>query len=405
MLRIARILTRLNLGGPARQVLASDPLLTARGHQVRVFAGSPEPGEGDLFDALVARGVDVVRVPHLVRGVNPVKDLLALRFLKKELEAFNPAIVHTHASKAGLLGRRAARVLHGRAALLHTFHGHVLEGYFPPLVSKRLIAIETSLAEETQRVLAVSHATADDLVRLGVVPAEEVSVVPPGVDLSELVRLPILAPGEVHTAAPGGPRELVGAAPDALLIGVVGRLAEVKRPEVALRSFEQVAERHPKAELVFIGDGGGRRDLEGRIEALAPELQGRVHMVGALENTTAIFADLDVLLMSSRTEGLPIALVEAAAAGVPAVAPNVGGIAEVVAHERTGFVAGEADELAMHLDTLLGDAGQRQVFGQRARMRVAVRHSAEALADRLEEHYTFLASPAAATEGGGATGG
>ena len=288
-MRIARILTRLNLGGPARQVLASDPLLVERGHVVRVFAGEPEPGEGDLTAALEAKGVEVVRVPHLARGVNPVKDVMALRFLKKALTAFEPDIVHTHASKAGLLGRRAARVLDGRAALLHTFHGHVLEG---------------------------------------------------------------------------GPRELIGASPDALVIGVVGRLAEVKRPEVALQAFLDVAERHPLAELVFIGDGGGRRDLESRIEALEPELAKRVHMVGALTDTTA--------------------------AGVPAVAPAVGGISEIIAHDRTGYVANEDDELAMHLDTLLSDAAMRQVFGQRARMRVGDRHSAPALARRLEDHYAFL---------------
>lgn len=388
-MRIARILTRLNLGGPARQVLASDPLLVERGHVVRVFAGEPEPGEGDLTAALQAKGVEVVRVPHLARGVNPVKDVMALRFLKKALAAFEPDVVHTHASKAGLLGRRAARVLDGRAALLHTFHGHVLEGYFPPLVSKRLIAIERSLAEETQCVIAVSHATANDLVRLGVVPAEEISVVPPGVNLDELLALPIRAPGQPRAAAAGGPRELVGASPEALLIGVVGRLAEVKRPEVALQAFLDVAERHPLAELVFIGDGGGRRDLESRIQALAPELAKRVHMVGALTDTTAIFADLDLLLMSSRTEGLPVALIEAAAAGVPAVAPAVGGISEIIAHDRTGYVANEDDELAMHLDTLLGEAALRQVFGQRARMRVGDRHSAPALARRLEDHYAF----------------
>lgn len=386
-MRIARILTRLNLGGPARQVLASDPLLVARGHTVRVFAGEPEPGEGDLTAALEARGVDVVRVPGLARGVNPIKDLIALRFLKKALVEFAPDVVHTHASKAGLLGRRAARALGGSAVTLHTFHGHVLEGYFPPLVSKRLVALERSLAEETDKVLAVSHATADDLVRLGVTTDDEVGVVHPGVDIAPLMELPVLRGGAAH---PGGPRELIGAGSDVVLVGVVGRLAEVKRPEVALEAFCQVAARHPSAHLVFVGDGGGRRDLEKRITALAPELQERVHMVGALDDTVAIFGDLDVLLMSSRTEGLPVALIEASAACVPAVAPSVGGIDEVLAHERTGYIAGEDEELAMHLDSLLGDPQAREVFGQRARMRVSDRFSAEMLARRLEDHYQVL---------------
>jgi glycosyltransferase involved in cell wall biosynthesis len=394
-MRIARILTRLNLGGPARQVLASDPVLVARGHQVRVYAGTPEPGEGDLFDELAARGVDVRRVPNLARGVNPAKDLLAQRFLKKELLAYQPDLVHTHASKAGLLGRRAARALKGNAILVHTFHGHVLEGYFPNFVSKRLIAIERALAAECDRIFAVSHATADDLIRLGVVEEGQVGVVWPGVELEALRDLPVARP---RPAVTGGPRTLCGLDDQALIIGVVGRLADVKRPELALDAFLTVAVRHPKAHLVFIGDGEGRRALENRITSLAPEWQARVHMVGALSDPVAIFGDLDVLLMSSRTEGLPVALIEASAAGVPAVCTNVGGINEIVAHERTGYLANEDDELAMHLDTILGDDTQRQLQSQRARMRVSERYTGAALASRLETHYLSIREERAAAQ-------
>ena len=386
-MRIARILTRLNLGGPARQVLASDPLLQQRGHELRVFAGMPEEGEGDLFDELKAKGVDVVRVPHLGRGVSPVRDFAALRFLRRELRAFSPDIVHTHASKAGSLGRKAAAGLTRKGpsgtvpvGTVHTFHGHVLEGYFPAMVSRGLALVERRLAAATDRVIAVSHATAADLVRLEVVDKDRLHVVPPGTDMDELLK--IKRGGE-----PGAIRSLLGLGMDAILVGVVGRLAEVKQPERAARIFATVATRHPKAHLVFIGDGEGRRSLESHITSLDPALQERIHMAGNIEGQTEIFGDLDLILLTSRTEGMPIALIEAHAAGIPAVAPIVGGVDEVVAHERTGLLGTDDAELAFCLDTMLGDKDKRTVYGQRARMRVSTRHSAKGLADRLEAIY------------------
>ena len=258
-MRIARVLTRLNFGGPARQVLASDPLLLDRGHEVTVFAGSPEPGEGDLFDQLAERGVPVRRVPGLVRGLSPAKDLYALRWLRRELALLAPDVVHTHASKAGTLGRRAAAPLARRGtALVHTFHGHVLEGYFPDVISRRLVAAERRLARTTDRVLAVSHATAEDLLRLEVVDEDRLWVVPPGVDLARHLELPL--PGK--RGGQGPLRRLLGVPVDAPLVGVVGRLAEVKRPELALEAFTTIAARYPGAHLAFVGDG----DFAGGVE-------------------------------------------------------------------------------------------------------------------------------------------
>ena len=188
-MRVARVLTRLNLGGPARQALASDPELVRRGHVVRLFTGSPLAGEGDLFEELRERGVDVVRVPGLGREPQPAADWTALRALRRGLDGFQPEVVHTHASKAGLIGRLACR---GRRwARVHTFHGHVLEGYFSRPVSKALVWSERWLAAGTGRLLAVSERTRADLVRLGVAQPERIEVVLPGVELSELLELEI----------------------------------------------------------------------------------------------------------------------------------------------------------------------------------------------------------------------
>lgn len=379
-MRIARVLTRMNLGGPARQVLASDPLLARRGYEVRVFAGSPEPGEGDLFDEARRRGIDVVRVPGLGRGWSLTGDLRARAFLKQQFQEFRPALVHSHASKAGALARSAARGLD--AGRVHTFHGHVLEGYFPAPLSRGLIAIERKLARETDRIVAVSHATADDLIRLEIALPERIVVIPPGVDLTRLLDLE-RGRGELH-------RRLEAPA-DAQLVGVIGRLAPVKAPERALEVLELLAERYPRLQIVFIGDGELRSALERRIRALPAALQSRAHMLGAVEDVQPLFADLYAVLLTSRSEGMPVALIEAAAAALPVVSTRVGGCEEIVAEERTGYLGANVDELAYGLARLLDDPAAASAMGQRARLRVASRHSGESLASRLDQLYQVVA--------------
>jgi len=376
-LRIARVLTRLNLGGPARQALGADPLLTGDGHELRIFCGRPQPGEGDLFERFRERGLDVRRVPGLGRAPRGAGDLRAGLHLRRELRAFRPDVVHTHASKAGLLGRLAARGVPG-AARVHTFHGHVLEGYFGDLASRGLAGLERRLAQGTQRILAVSHATATDLLRLGVVPEERLVVVPPGIELEPLLEL---------EGRSGALRGLLGAGEEVFLVGVVGRLAEVKCPERAVDVFRMLAQRHPRLQLVFVGDGDQRRLLERRIGELDPGERERVHLAGAREDMPEVLADLDAVLLSSRTEGMPVALIEAAAAAKPVVAMDVGGVGELVQDDRTGYLGEDVDSLAFGLDRLLGDPKQASAMGRRARVRVAERHSARALADRLAGVY------------------
>ncbi len=381
-MRIARILTRLNLGGPARQVQASDPVLRERGHEVRLFAGTPEPGEGDLFEDFQRAGHDVVRVPHLMRGLSPLRDLRAKSFLQRALREFDPDVVHTHASKAGALGRRAAHKL--RAGLVHTFHGHVLEGYFSDVVSAMLISQERRMCGLTDRVIAVSHATAEDLLRLEVTDEARLVVIPPGVDLSRLLTI------ERNISRSGGLRAELELAADDVLVGMLGRLAEVKRVDWGVDVFELLAGRYPKLHLAFFGDGEKRGQLERRVAELPSDLRPRVHVVGAREDRVEVLRAMDILLSTSRAEGMPVSMIEAAAAGIPTVGTPVGGVPELVANERTGYLGQTPDELAFGLDRYLSDAEDRLAAGHRARLRVEDKHSASKLADSLERVYEVV---------------
>lgn len=396
-MRIARVLTRLNLGGPARQVLAGDPVLRARGHEVRVLVGRPERGEGDLFDEARARGIDVRRVSALARGPHPWRDLRARRALGAELAAFAPDLVHTHASKAGALGRAAAW-RRTDAPLVHTFHGHVLEGYFPRFVSKRLAAHERRWARRTTRLVAVSEATAADLVRLGVCGRERLRVVRPGVDLERLLALP--AADEPRAPEGAALRERLGVDDAAVLFGLVGRLAPVKRPELALAALAASGAR--AAHLVLVGDGERRAAVESARAALPADVRARVHLVGAADDVVPIHAALDVALCCSAHEGLPVALIEAAAAARPALALDVGGIGELVADGVGGRLlprGADAAALGAALAALAADAAQRARLGRAARAVARERHTGEALADGLE---TVYAEALAAGRTGGA---
>lgn len=376
-MRIARVLTRLNLGGPARQALASDPILGGRGHEVRVFCGRPDPGEGDLREEYRERGIDVREVPGLGRRVSPRDDLRAFRALRRELAAFAPDVLHTHASKAGALGRLAAP-RRGGAARVHTFHGHVLEGYFSPPASALLRAQERFQARRTDLLVAVSHATAEDLLRLGVAREDRLVVVPPGIELGDLLAI---------EERDGALRGSLGGAEGDFLVGVVGRLAEVKCPERAVDVFGMLASAYPGLRLLFVGDGERRGSVEGCVATLPREARERVHFLGAVRAMAPVLAGLDAVLGCSRSEGLPVAYVEAGAAALPVVATDVGGVSEVIAHERTGWLAEDVGGLARGLKVLLDDPRGAREMGRRARVRVRERHGAEPLADRLEEVY------------------
>jgi glycosyltransferase involved in cell wall biosynthesis len=380
-MRIARVLTRMNLGGPARQVLASDPRLARRGHTLRVFAGTPEPGEGDLFETARARGIDVVRVPALGRALSVRRDVRAHGFLVEALRAFAPQVIHTHASKAGALGRLAARSLEN-VPVVHTFHGQVLEDVFPPPLALGFTVCERELARDTRRVIAVSRATADVLLRKQVVDSERLTVVPPGVELDALLSI---------EGRSGALRTPLALSRGALLVGVIGRLAEVKRPEWAVDVFAQLADTHGHLHLVFLGDGARRALLEQRIAQLDGDARQRVHVVGAVHDMAPVLADLDVVLHTSRSEGLPVALIEAGAAGLPVVATPVAGTPELVEDGESGHLARTPLELAQRLARLVGDAAERRRLGRRARAIAAARHGPEELADRLEAVYAACA--------------
>ncbi len=387
-------MTRLNLGGPARQVLGSDPLLRARGHELRLFTGEPLEGEGDLVLEARALGLDVVRVPGLGRSVRPLADRRAGRFLAQALGAWQPDLVHTHASKAGCLGRRAALSLRRVPRLVHTFHGHVLEGYFPRAIELGLRAAERRMARRTDALVAVSEATGRDLERFGIAGRRPTRIIPPGMDLDALLEIPPL--GEERTRGGAALRQRLGIGNETVLALMLGRLAEVKRPRLALEALAGTdAVRAGRLALVFAGDGPERAGLEAAASQMPADQPVCVHLLGAIADTHDLLSGCDLVIGASRTEGLPVALIEAGAAARPAVWSDVGGVAQILEDGATGkLLPAEPAELvpalSRALDAAVAEPAIGRALGLAARAHVAQRHGAARLADDLEQLYSEL---------------
>ena len=317
-MRVARVITRLNRGGPARTLLAVEPLLAGLGVRSRLLAGEPERGEEDLAPEFERAGIELRRVAGLRRPLRPWTDAAVRRALAHELDDFAPDLVHTHTFKAGWLGRTA--VLRRPVHRVHTFHGHLFRGAFPGPAGALLAAIERRLARRTDLLIAVSENVRADLCGIWRVAPRERTEVLPGVLLPDCT-----GPATALERAEARARTLPALGP---WVGTLARLTKVKAPLHFLDVAERVRADRPDARFVWVGDG----DLRDRFLAAVARrgLSESVRFVGWQPDVRPWHLALDVELLLSDQEGLPLALLEACALGIPVVATAVGGVPELV---------------------------------------------------------------------------
>jgi len=380
-IRVARIISRLNIGGPAIQAITMTRLLEPLGYESLLVRGSEAGHEGSMDHLARELGVAPVRIRTMRREVGP-RDFAAFVHLVRTLRRFRPDVVHTHAAKAGTLGRFAALAC-GRArprVIVHTFHGHSLSGYFSSRQDALFLRIERFLARRTSRLVAVSEEVRDDLVRLGVAPREQIEVIRLGFDLSRFQT------DETTRAARRGElRARLGIPPDARVVTIIARLVPIKRVDRFLAIAEQLAE-ETDVWFLIAGDGELREQLQSI--ALPPGLADRVVWAGFQQDVPSVCFASDVVVLTSDNEGTPVSLIEAQAAGVPVVSTRVGGAATVVGDAPGALVA--ADDvagLARSVGALLRDLPAARAAGSAARERVVADFSLEALVRSLDELY------------------
>jgi glycosyltransferase involved in cell wall biosynthesis len=385
--RVLRLITRLNIGGPSIQAITLAERLTPRGFTTRLVHGSLAEGEGDMR-YLLSPEVDVEHLPRLRREVSPADDYAAFARVSAILREFKPHIVHTHMAKAGAIGRAAA-ALYNRSApaaertrVIHTYHGHVLEGYFSAAKTACFIGIERMLARATDRIVAISPAIRAELLdehRIG--RPQQYRVVPLGFDLSAMTG--------IDDSARIAARRSLGIPPSAHVVSTVGRLTAIKQHHLFLETAKLIATRDPAAIFLIAGDGELRAGLEQTARDFG--LADRVRFLGWRRDLATIYGASDVFLLTSRNEGTPVALIETLAAGVPGVSTDVGGVRDVI-NADTGALApyDDAAGLARAVAQFLGDVELRRATGERGRMSVIARYGIDRLVGDIDALYREL---------------
>jgi len=379
-LRIALVIARLNVGGPATHVIELAAGLPRDEFEVRLIAGREGPGETGMHYLAEQMGVRPEILPQLSPRIGPA-DVLAFLRLRAIFRNWKPDVVHTHTAKAGAVGRTAARCA-GVPVVVHTFHGHVLRGYFSPPVEFFFRSLERMLARITDKIVTLSPALKADLVDMGIAPAGKIDVVPLGMNLDPLLDC---------SSRRGELRSELGIGPDQPLIGIVGRLVSIKNHRLFLEAARSMVDSGNPAHFAIVGDG----ELRDSLQELAREMgiASRVHFLGWKQDMLPVYAALDLLALTSDNEGTPVAVIEAMAAGVPVVATAVGGVPDVIRNGETGWLVPPGDASALRrgwLEALQRDPRIEAVI-IRGRREVLERFGQEQMISTMADFYRHLA--------------
>jgi glycosyltransferase involved in cell wall biosynthesis len=374
-IRVMRVIARMNVGGPAVQVSGLMRGLNSTEFDHRLYTGFCSADEADYLD-VVAADVDSVRIEGLGRRVNFVGDLRAFVSLVKEIRVFKPHVIHTHTAKAGFLGRVASIVSLQSSIRVHTFHGHLLYGYFGIYKKSLVILAEKILALFTDQLLAVGDKVRQDLLAAGIGKSEKFELMPPGLQIAML-------PNKKDA------QEFYALSSKFLQCALIGRVTQIKRPDRFLDVVAEVKKRRIAIEFLMAGDG---ELLEACMERITAE-ELPVKVLGWQNNIERVLAASDIVILTSDNEGTPLSLIQAGMASLPVVTTNVGSISEVVMDGITGIITNvDVIEMADALEKLAGDVGLRTRMGSAALEFTMANFGVNRLVHDHEELYKRLIS-------------
>jgi glycosyltransferase involved in cell wall biosynthesis len=382
-IKVLRIINRFNLGGPTFNATFLTRFMSDE-FETTLVGGVHDEGETDSFHILKEYEVPYILIPELKRAPNVFLDRKAYKRLKDIIEIEKPDIVHTHASKAGFIGRKAAEAC-GVKVIVHTFHGHVFHSYFNKIKTKAIKMLEKRLAKLSTGIIAISEKQKEELVsEHGICPENKVRVIPLGFDLNRFSLNKVQ--NRVET------RKKFGIEKDEVALAIVGRLAPIKDHHFFLSVIEKlITKTDQKIRVFIVGDGSEAESIKRRVESIDPK-GDIIKMTSWVLDIAAFNHGMDIICLTSKNEGTPVSLIEAQAAELPVVTTNVGGIMDVVRNEESGFVInqGDIETYTEKLRLLVEDRDLRDSMGKKGHDYVIQRYHYSRLVADMEAYYKEL---------------
>ena len=373
LIRVMRIIARMNVGGPAVQVSGLMRGFSSIDFDHRLYTGFCAADEADYLDT-VATDVKATRIQGFGRRVSLGGDIKAFVSLIKEIRSFKPHVIHTHTAKAGFLGRIASIVSLQPSIRVHTFHGHLLNGYFGAFKRRLVIIAEQVLAMFTHQLLAVGDKVRQDLLAVGIGNSKKFGLMPPGLEIGQL-------PNKKDS------QESYGLSTTTLQCAFIGRVTQIKRPDRFLDVVSEIRKRGVQLEFFMAGDG---ELLDIYRERIASE-QLPVKVLGWQSNIEKVLAAADMVLLTSDNEGTPLSLIQAGMANLPAVATRVGSVPEVVLDAVTGIITRlDVQEIADALEKLANSSELRDQLGAAAKAFTLANFGVKRLVHDHEKLYKKL---------------
>lgn len=374
-LRVMRIIARMNVGGPAVQVAGLMRGLNPTNFDHRLYTGFCRQNEADYLE-LSATDVHANRIQGFGRHISLISDIRAFVTLVIQIRLFKPHIIHTHTAKAGVLGRLASLLSFHRSIRVHTFHGHLLQGYFGRCGRTAVIIVERFFSIFTHQLLAVGHRVRSDLLNVGIGSIEKFGLMPPGLNISEL-------------PSKSASKKMLGLSDSLVYCGFIGRVNQIKRPDRFLDVVNELQKRNLEMSFFIAGDGELLEYCRNRVKSESLN----VNLLGWQSDIERVLSVADMVVLTSDNEGTPLSLIQAGMAGLPVVATNVGSVSDVVINGVTGFVTSQdVKEIADALERLLKSDAVRGQFGQSAKKFTLDNFGLNRLVHDHEELYKTLMS-------------